>query len=186
MKDPFYTHKTKDELRPYDKNSRTHSPGQIAQLAASIKEFGFTNPILIDEDNGIIAGHGRLEAAKQLGLDRIPCLVLAGLTKTQKRALVIADNKLALNAGWDLGLLKGELVDLQTAGFDLSITGFTVDEITGFIAPPHVPPDTDPQDSGEGPSLLDMCEALLKGDPGFGDLVRDRYTTLKLAEPDGR
>ena len=97
------------ELAPYTKNSRTHSGKQISQIEASIREFGFTNPLLIDEHGGIIAGHGRLAAATNLKLESVPCIMLSGLTDAQKRAYVIADNKLALNAGWDEALLAAEL-----------------------------------------------------------------------------
>lgn len=117
------------ELEPYKNNSRTHSEEQIAQIVESIKEFGFTNPLLIDEADGIIAGHGRLEAAKRLNMDKVPTIELAGLTETQKRAYVIADNKLALNAGWDEELLKLELTKLKEDSFDLEITGFNLDEL---------------------------------------------------------
>jgi hypothetical protein len=113
-----------DDLIPYARNSRTHSPEQVAQIAASIKEWGFTNPILVDEDNGIIAGHGRLLAAQKLKLVSVPCIVLDGLTEAQKRAYVIADNKIALNAGWNYELLKSELEELDSIGFDLELIGF--------------------------------------------------------------
>lgn len=117
------------DLIPYAKNSRTHSEEQIAQIAASIKEFGFTNPIIIDENNGIIAGHGRILAAQKLKLKEVPCVQVTGWTDAQKRAYVIADNKLALNAGWDEKMLALEFDDLQALGFDLSLTGFSDDEI---------------------------------------------------------
>ena len=99
-------------LIPYANNARTHSEAQVAQIAASISEFGWTNPILVDGEDGIIAGHGRLLAAKQLGMAQVPVIVLAGLSEAQKRALIIADNKLALNAGWDVQLLGVELAEL--------------------------------------------------------------------------
>ena len=118
-----------EELIPYASNSRTHSDAQVAQIAASIREFGWTNPILIDGDNTIIAGHGRLLAARKLGLEEVPAIILDHLTKAQQRALVIADNKLALNAGWDENLLKLELQELGDLNFDLALTGFTLDEI---------------------------------------------------------
>jgi DNA modification methylase len=121
-----------DLLIPYVNNSRTHSDTQVAQIASSIKEFGFTNPILIDSENGIIAGHGRVMGAKKLGIDKVPCIRLTGLTKAQIKAYVIADNKLALNAGWDNELLKLEFDELEELGFDLSLTGFSTDEIEAF------------------------------------------------------
>jgi DNA modification methylase len=117
------------ELIPYAKNSRTHSDEQVAQIAASIKEFGWTNPILIDGESGIIAGHGRLLAARKLGMKEVPVIQLSGMTDTQKRAYIIADNKLALNAGWDDELLGLELGELELEGFDLELTGFTQEEI---------------------------------------------------------
>jgi ParB-like chromosome segregation protein Spo0J len=113
-----------DALIPYARNSRTHSDAQVAQIAASIKEFGFTNPVLIDEDGGIIAGHGRTLAARKLGLDEVPCLRLAYLSEAQKKAYIIADNKLALNAGWDDEMLKVEINELSDLNFDLSLLGF--------------------------------------------------------------
>ena len=116
-----------EALIPYARNSRTHSDAQVAQIAASIKEFGFTNPVLIDEDGGIIAGHGRTMAARKLGLDEVPCLRLAHLTEAQKKAYIIADNKLALNAGWDDEMLKIEIKELGDLDFYLSLLGF--DEI---------------------------------------------------------
>jgi ParB-like chromosome segregation protein Spo0J len=112
------------DLIPYASNSRTHSDAQVAQIAASIKEFGWTNPILIDGENTIIAGHGRLLAARKLGMDKVPAIVLDHLTKPQQRALVIADNQLALNAGWDMDMLKAEIEDLKLDDFDISILGF--------------------------------------------------------------
>jgi ParB-like chromosome segregation protein Spo0J len=118
-----------ESLTPYAKNSRTHSEAQVAQIAASIEEFGWTNPILVDGERGIIAGHGRVLAARKLGLKKVPTIELSGMTEAQKRAYIIADNKLALNAGWDdamLGLELGELADL---GFNLSLTGFEPREI---------------------------------------------------------
>ena len=122
-----------DKLRPYERNSRTHAPEQIQQLAASIQEFGFTAPILVDGDDGILAGHGRLEAARELGLEQVPVVVLDHLSPEQKRAYVIADNKLALNAGWDNELLRLELVDLQLADFDLDLLGFSDEELAELM-----------------------------------------------------
>lgn len=132
MINPEYKKLPSEKLIPYARNSRTHSPEQVAQIAASIKEFGFTNPILIDEENGIIAGHGRLLAAQKLGIDEVPVIVMAGLTAAQKKAYVIADNKLALNAGWDDEMLRIEFEELQEMGFDLELTGFSLDEIAGL------------------------------------------------------
>ena len=131
------------ELIPFAKNSRTHDDAQVAQIAASIKEFGFTNPILIDEQSGIIAGHGRLLAARKLQLTEVPCIRLSHLTDAQKRAYVIADNKLALNAGWDDEMLALELGDLKDMEFDLSLTGFSTDEINALLTPTVVEGLTD-------------------------------------------
>jgi DNA modification methylase len=122
------------DLIPYARNSRTHSDEQVAQIAASIREFGFTNPVLVDGERGIIAGHGRVLAARKLGLDEVPVIELTHLTEAQRRAYVIADNKLALNAGWDMDLLKVELGGLQADGFDLGLTGFSGDELAGLFA----------------------------------------------------
>jgi ParB-like chromosome segregation protein Spo0J len=119
------------DLIPYARNSRTHDEGQIAQIAASIKEFGFTNPILIDGTNGIIAGHGRLMAAQKLGEEKVPTIELSHLTEGQKRAYIIADNKLALNAGWDMEVLKFEISELKPA--ELALTGFSVGELKSWF-----------------------------------------------------
>jgi ParB-like chromosome segregation protein Spo0J len=126
-----------DTLIPYARNTRTHSEAQVAQIAGSIREFGFTNPVLIDGENGIIAGHGRVLAAQKLGLGKVPCIRLSYLTDTQRRAYIIADNKLALNAGWDEELLGLELADLREDGFDLELTGFDGDGIEAFLNPPE-------------------------------------------------
>jgi ParB-like chromosome segregation protein Spo0J len=132
-----------EALIPYARNSRTHSDGQVAQIAASIREFGFTNPVLIDKDGGIIAGHGRVMAARKLGLKDVPCIALGHLTDAQKRAYVIADNKLALNAGWDEELLAVEFSDLLSEGFDLELTGFA----PGETSTPDFAPGTE-EDQG--------------------------------------
>lgn len=124
--------KTKN-LIPYVNNSRTHSDQQIQQVAASIKEFGFTNPILTDEENGIIAGHGRLMAAQVLGLDEVPTITLKGLSESQKKAYVIADNQLALNSGWDLDKLKLELNQLENLNFNLDLIGFEGNELSNLL-----------------------------------------------------
>jgi site-specific DNA-methyltransferase (adenine-specific) len=122
-----------ENLIPYARNSRTHSPEQVAQIAGSIREFGFTNPVLIDADNGIIAGHGRVMAAQKLGLAKVPCIRLAHLTETQRRAYVIADNKLALNAGWDEEMLGLEIGELQETDFDIDLLGFDQSEIDALF-----------------------------------------------------
>lgn len=122
-------YKKTEDLIPYARNSRTHSAEQVAQIAASIREFGWTNPILIDGENGIIAGHGRVLAAHKLGEMEVPTIELSHMSDTQKRAYIIADNKLALNAGWDNEILALEISDLKDAGYDLELTGFNLDEI---------------------------------------------------------
>jgi DNA modification methylase len=122
------------KLVPYARNARTHSDAQVAQIAASIAEFGFTNPILAGSDGVIVAGHGRLAAAQKLGLDAVPVVVLDHLTPTQRRALVIADNRIAENAGWDEELLRIELEGLQDEGFDLDLTGFDADALAELLA----------------------------------------------------
>ena len=126
-----------DKLSAYETNSRTHSDDQIDQIAASITEFGFTNPILIDENNVIIAGHGRSEAAKQLKLDEAPCLRLSHLSEAQKKAYVIADNKLALNAGWDEELLRQEIEALRELDFDINLLGFDSIELGKMFDEPE-------------------------------------------------
>lgn len=113
-----------DELKPYDYNSRKHSDSQIKQIAKSITEFGFTNPVLIDDKSTIIAGHGRVDAAKTLGLTEVPCIVMDGLTDNQKRAYVIADNKISDNSEWDYDILKFELKELEEVGVDYDLLGF--------------------------------------------------------------
>ena len=123
-----------DKLIPCGRNPRTHSDAQVAQIAASIAEFGFNNPILVDTKAGIIAGHGRLLAARKLGLKEVPVIVLDHLTEAQKRAYIIADNQLALNAGWDDELLRVELAALQEEDFDLSLIGFEDDELARLLA----------------------------------------------------
>lgn len=131
------------DLIPYAANSRTHSDAQVAQIAASIRQFGWTNPILIDGEGTIIAGHGRLMAARKLGLDEVPAIVLDHLSKAQQRALVIADNQLALNAGWDMEMLKAEIEGLNFEGFDLDLLGFSEADLSGFLAEPNFEPGTE-------------------------------------------
>lgn len=122
-----------EDLIPYVRNARTHSDEQVARIAASIREFGWTNPILVDGDNGIIAGHGRLAAARKMGMTEVPTIELSGMTDVQKRAYILADNRLALDAGWDDELLAIELEELKDLNFDVSLTGFSPDEIDGLI-----------------------------------------------------
>jgi DNA modification methylase len=132
-----------EKLIPYARNSRTHSDGQVAQIAASIKEFGWTNPILIDGDKGIIAGHGRLLAARKLGYKEVPVIELSHMTESQKKAYVIADNQLAMNAGWDTAMLTLELGELKDAGFDLDLIGFDPKELDKLLEPEQVEGLTD-------------------------------------------
>lgn len=140
-----------DALIPYSNNTRTHSEQQVIQIASSIKEFGFTNPILLDADNGVIAGHGRLLAAQKLSLTEVPCIRLNHLDEHQKRAYIIADNKLALNAGWDDELLRLELGSLKDSGFDLALTGFDEDELATLLIPEEIEGLTDEDDVPEVP-----------------------------------
>jgi hypothetical protein len=155
-----------DRLLPYAKNSRTHSEEQIAQIAASIKAFGFTNPILVGDDGVIVAGHGRLSAARKLGLKQVPVIVLDHLSDTERKALVIADNKLALNAGWNLDMLALEIADLKDSDFNIDLLGFNEEELTEILdvdleqdnpytkkveAPTYEP-------SGEKPNVKDLYD----------------------------
>lgn len=136
-----------DALIPYARNSRTHSDAQVAQIAASIREFGWTNPVLVDGENGIIAGHGRVLAARKLGLAEVPCIELAHMSEAQKRAYVIADNQLAMNAGWDEEMLRLEVGDLAQAGFDLDLLGFDEAALAALMAPIGTEGLTDPDDA---------------------------------------
>lgn len=149
-------YKKVENLIPYINNSRTHSEEQINQICASINEFSFTNPILIDEKDNIIAGHGRLLASKKLKMEEVPCIILSGLTEAQKKAYVIADNKMALNAGWDEELLKLELENLKELDFDLNLTGFDVDEIDSLIGTNEDIEDNDYDEQ----ELKERCEGI--------------------------
>jgi DNA modification methylase len=131
---PAYKRASVAALVPYARNSRTHSAAQVDKIAASIREFGFLNPVITDGSNGIIAGHGRILAAQKLGIDEVPTIDAAHLTDAQRRAYIIADNRLALDAGWDDEMLRVELGDLQANGFDLALTGFNLDEISVLMA----------------------------------------------------
>ncbi|HEX7121967.1 MAG TPA: ParB N-terminal domain-containing protein, partial [Gemmatimonadaceae bacterium] len=145
-----------ETLIPYARNPRTHSDEQVARIAASIAEFGWTNPILVDGDHGVIAGHGRLLAARKLGLTEVPVIELAHLTPAQKRAYVIADNRLALDAGWDEAMLALEFAELADAGYDLDLTGFSASEIEGLLDQIE---DTEPtDDQGESMPEADADE----------------------------
>ena len=149
---PTITVKVKD-LIPYARNSRTHSDEQVTQIASSIREFGFTNPIIVDQQNNIIAGHGRILAANKLKIKDVPCVVVTGWTEAQKKAYIIADNKLALNAGWDEKMLSLEFDELQELGFDLTLTGFSGDEILALKPLEEVVGLTDEDDVPEAPEV---------------------------------
>lgn len=185
-----------EKLIPYARNSRTHSDDQVAQIAASIKEFGWTNPILVDGEAGIIAGHGRLAAARKLGLKKIPVIELSHLSPTQKKALIIADNKLALNAGWDNQMLALEFEELELEGFDLALTGFGEDEIdalkpeqvteglTDEDAVPDVPdePKTKPGDIYQLGNHRLMCGDSTSID-AVDKLMPNEYADLVFTDP---
>lgn len=138
MSFPAYSTVLVDTLIPYARNSRTHSDAQISQIAASIKEFGFLNPIIIDGQSGIVAGHGRVLAAKKLGMDELPVIDASHLSDAQRRAYVIADNKLALNAGWDEEMLGIEFAELEGLGFDIQLLGFDAKEIADIVGKQNV------------------------------------------------
>jgi len=142
-------------LTAYPANSRTHSDEQLAKVADSIREFGFTNPVLVDEHGGIIAGHGRITAAGWLGMTHVPTITLVGLTDAQKRAYVIADNQLALGAGWDMDLLRLEIGELQAVDYDVGLLGFSSEEMDGILA--------GPLDYGDKNAELDV--------DGFDDII---------------
>ena len=148
---PPYKAASVADLVPYARNARTHSEAQVAQIAASIREFGFTNPILVDGDRGVIAGHGRLLAARKLGLTEVPTIELSHLSPAQRRAYVLADNRLALSAGWDDDMLRLELGELQLEGFDLALTGFEPGELASLLTAP-TSGLTDPDEVPEPPA----------------------------------
>jgi len=147
-----------DRLVPYERNARTHSPEQVAQIAASIQEFGFTNPILVDGADGILAGHGRLAAAKDMGLAEVPVIVLDHLSAAQRRAYILADNQLALNAGWDTELLQMEVAALNLADFDLSLLGFDDERIASLLDPEGIDDLEDGVDATTGKDQLDDAD----------------------------
>lgn len=168
-----------NELIPCARNARTHSVEQVAQLVASIKEFGWTNPVLVDECGEIIAGHGRVMAAESLGIDTVPVIVLANLTDDQKRAYRLADNRLPMNAGWDVELLKLEITELLDADFDISLTGFNQDEIDELLTEV-----TTVTESGDEPytAKIDTPVYEPSGEkPDIGELYDDAKTQ-ELAE----
>ena len=182
MADLSIEYKRVDDLIPYVNNSRTHSDEQVTQVAASIKEFGFTNPILIDENNGIIAGHGRLMAAKKLKLEQVPTITLEGLTDAQRKAYVIADNKLALNAEWDFDLLKIEIESLQEDDFKLDLLGFDVDELNGILGFDDIAeedeeePEQDYEDNyKEQYGVIIMCKNAEEQEKIFNKMQQNGY-----------
>ena len=146
-------HWSTDRLIPYENNSRTHSSEQVGQIAQSIVEFGFLNPILVDTNDGIIAGHGRLEAAKELKLEEVPVVVLDHLSEKQRKAYIIVDNKLALNAGWDENALATEVAELNELDFDIELLGFTEEELEGFM-----PEELETEEYGDAESIPDIPE----------------------------
>jgi len=179
---------------PYARNARTHSDAQVAQIAASIVEFGWTNPILVDGANGVIAGHGRLLAARQLGLDTVPVIELAHLTPAQKRAYILADNRLAENAGWDEELLRLELAELRDADFDLDLLGFTYDELDDLlegdqagVADDEVPEAQEQAISRRGDLWICGNHKVLCGDathPGdYVALLGDELVDMTFTDP---
>jgi DNA modification methylase len=190
MTDPVIEMLSTAALKPWKRNARTHSKKQVRQIADSIKEFGFTNPVLIDRANNILAGHGRIEAAKLLGMEAVPCVRIEHMTEAQKRAYVIADNKLALNAGWDYELLAEELreLSLPELDIDLGLTGFTIAEVDSIIADaaPEEPgnpnddilPDVDPKSARCKPGDIWQVgpHRIICGD------ARDRNTIAALMD----
>ena len=137
------------DLIPYARNARTHSPAQVAGIAGSIREFGFNNPVLIDKDNGIIAGHGRVLAAQQLGLETVPCLRLGHLNKTQRKAYILADNRLAELSQWDTEMLALEIADLRLDDVDLELLGFDDDALVDLLGQVATDTDTSPDEFKE-------------------------------------
>jgi DNA modification methylase len=184
-----------EALIPYARNARTHSDAQVAQIAASIVEFGWTNPVLVDGDSGIIAGHGRLLAARQLGLAQVPVIELAHLTPAQRRAYVIADNRLAENAGWDEELLRLELAELHDAEFDLDLLGFTEDELddlliddqAGLTDEDEVPEPSEHPISRRGDVWICGGHKVLCGDATSADdyatLLGDELVDMTFTDP---
>jgi hypothetical protein len=171
-----------DRLKPYSRNARTHSPEQVAQIAASIVEFGFTNPILVDSNDGIIAGHGRLTAAQDLGLKTVPVVVLDHLSERQRKAYVIADNQLALNAGWDTDLLQAEVMALSLADFNLDLLGFDDDIIADLIDPEGIDSNNENGSIDENPytSKTDIPPYEITGPKPELASIYDDAKTIKL------
>jgi len=162
MKQLKIIYKPLADLVPYASNSRTHTEYQVNQIANSMQEWGWTNPVLIDEHDGIIAGHGRIMAAAKLKIDQVPCIVMAGLTDAQRKAYVLADNKIALNAGWDFEMLAVELDLINDMGFDMTLLGFDKAELNDLIGTPNPPPLDEPKDQQDDD--LDEIKFLLTSD----------------------
>lgn len=163
-----------NEIIPYVNNARTHDDMQVSQIAASIKEFGFNNPILLDEQKGIIAGHGRLAAAQNLGLKEVPCVYLKHLTEAQRKAYILADNRIALNAGWDTELLKMELKELENSDFDMMLLGFEDTEIKGLFG--EFEPGSEDEQSN-----LDEKQMIFLTCPNCGDEFEQQQAEKRKA-----
>jgi ParB-like chromosome segregation protein Spo0J len=146
-----------EDLIPYAKNSRTHDDAQVAQVAASIKEFGFTAPVLIGKDNDIIAGHCRVMAARKLGLKEVPCIRLTHLTENQKKAYVIADNRLALNSSWDIDMLKLEIDYLDDQSYNVNLLGFSEAELGNMFLTPQIHDELGDEEAESGEKKLTIC-----------------------------
>jgi hypothetical protein len=178
MSDLAIEYESVEALIPYAANSRTHSDAQVAQIAASIKEFGWTNPILIDGDNTIIAGHGRLLAARKLGMDEVPAIRIGHLSKAQQRALVIADNQLAMNAGWDMDMLRAEIEGLKLDDFDVDLLGFSDEELKDLFS--RLEDESTSLDSDKYTTKISVPIYEIKGEkPTLSDIF-DRKKTLEL------
>jgi hypothetical protein len=165
-----------ESLIPYARNARTHSDEQVAQIAASIKEWGWTTPVLVDETGQIIAGHGRVMAARKLGIEEIPVMVASGWSEAQRRAYVLADNKIALNSGWDMDLLKVELQDIGDMSFDLDKIGFSVEEMTSFFVEAEnenkIPKQKELKNTFE---VAIECESEMQQEDIFNRLTQEGY-----------
>jgi DNA modification methylase len=172
-------------LLPYDRNPRTHTEEQISQIAASIVEFGFTNPILVDSEAGILAGHGRLRAAKRLGLAHVPVIPLDHLTEAQRRAYIIADNKLAENAGWDLTLLQSEIADLQSMDFDLNLLGFTEAELNE-IRDDFEQPEEGATDQDDAPPVPGTADQVVSRTGDVWMMGPHRLVVGDMRDPEAR
>lgn len=172
------TYRQINELNRHENNARTHSKEQIEQIINSINEFGWTNPVLIDENDVIIAGHGRLEAAIKLGINKVPCIILSGLSETQKRAYLIADNQLALNAGWDINILQTEIEALKLDNFDIDLLGFS-DEDFQKMTDELCLAESDSKTSDDNPYTKNVATPLYEPQ-GDKPELSDMYQTEKF------